>query len=73
NIGISLNLISLGITIIALIVYIYVLMCDFRTVGDYIEMGMPKEYEWYLAYSILLTLIIIYIEILKLLARSRKK
>lgn len=73
NIGISLDFIDLIITVIALLVYIYVLMCDFRTVGDYIDAELPKEYEWYLAYSILLTLIIIYIEILKLLARSRKK
>ncbi len=44
---------------------------------DFIENGAkrmyPSQYEWYGAYGLLVTIVWLYIEILKLLARSRKR
>ena len=36
-------------------------------------LGAPKYMEWYSAFGLLITLIWLYIEILRLLAKSRKK
>ena len=44
---------------------------------DFIERGsqllIPKEYEWYGAFGLMVTLIWLYLEILKLLAKSRSR
>ena len=60
-------------SIVLLCMFIYILMVDFHRVGDAIERKLPQDYEWYFAYSILLTLILIYLEILKLMAKSRSR
>lgn len=48
------------------------LILDFDNVEIWVEMKAPKYMEWYSSFSLLVTLIWLYIEILKLLAKSRK-
>lgn len=64
-----------GIAISAVIVVIAALnlIIDF----DFIEKGseamLPKDYEWYGAFGLMVTLVWLYIEILKLLAKINRK
>ena len=44
------------------------LVLDFGTIEAGVQVGAPKELEWYLAFGLMVTLIWLYITILKLLA-----
>ena len=44
------------------------LVLDFGTIEAGVRMGAPKELEWYLAFGLMVTLVWLYISILKLLA-----
>lgn len=65
--------IGIGISVVACVVAALNLVMDF----DFIEQGeaarAPKFMEWYAAFGLLVTLVWLYMEILRLLAKSRKK
>ena len=44
------------------------LVLDFGTIEAGVEPGRPKELEWYMAFGLMVTLVWLYISILKLLA-----
>jgi uncharacterized YccA/Bax inhibitor family protein len=44
------------------------LMLDFATMEAGVEAGAPKQLEWYLAFSLTVTLVWLYLELLRLLA-----
>ncbi len=48
------------------------LVLDFDFIESGVENGSPKYMEWYGAFGLLVTLIWLYLEILRLLAKSRK-
>lgn len=56
-----------GLSLLLLAFYLYVLLVDFKTVSQAVRAGMPQIYEWYLGYSILLTLVLVYLEVLRIL------
>lgn len=43
-------------------------MLDFGTIEAGVEAGAPKELEWYLAFSLMVILIWLYLTVLRLLA-----
>ncbi len=47
------------------------LLLDFDFIEQMVDSGAPKNMEWYGAFGLLVTLVWLYIEILRLLARSR--
>ena len=47
------------------------LVLDFDFIEQGAEQGMPKYMEWYGAFSLMVTLIWLYLEILRLLAKIR--
>lgn len=49
------------------------LVLDFDFIEKGAEQGAPKFMEWYSAFGLLVTLIWLYLEILRLLSKSRKK
>ncbi len=49
----------------------FTLLLDFNFIEEGSASGLPKYFEWYAAFGLLVTLIWLYIEILKLLARLR--
>jgi uncharacterized YccA/Bax inhibitor family protein len=49
------------------------LVIDFDFVDKGIEQGVPKFMEWYAAYGLMVTLIWLYIELLRLLGKSRRR
>lgn len=48
------------------------LVMDFDFIESGVEAGSPKYMEWYAAFGLLVTLIWLYLEILRLLAKSRR-
>jgi uncharacterized YccA/Bax inhibitor family protein len=46
---------------------------DFEVARRGVESGAPKYMEWYAAFGILVTIIWLYVEVLKLLGRSRRR
>ena len=48
------------------------LVLDFDFIEDGAEKGMPKYMEWYGAFALMVTLIWLYMEILRLLAKLRR-
>lgn len=62
---------QIGINIVIAIVAALSLLMDFDFIERGSEEGLPKYYEWYAAFALLVTLIWLYLEILKLLARLR--
>lgn len=64
---------SIGVSLVIIAFFCYVLLNDFKTVRQAARHELPQSMEWYFAFSILLTLINIYIEALRLLSKLRKK
>ena len=60
--------IGIGVTLIAIVLAAMSLMLDFATIEGGVQAGAPKEFEWYLAFGLMVTLVWLYISILKLLA-----
>lgn len=48
------------------------LILDFDNIEKWVELKAPKYMEWYTSFWLLVTLIWLYLEILKILSKSRK-
>ena len=64
----SFRTVGLFVTIIAIVLAALSLVLDFGTIERGVQMGAPKEFEWYLGFGLMVTLVWLYISILKLLA-----
>jgi uncharacterized YccA/Bax inhibitor family protein len=64
---------TFGILFSAFVVVIAALnlVLDFDFIESAVEQGAPKYMEWYGAFGLLVTLVWLYLEILRLLAKSR--
>lgn len=67
------GMIGIGFSLVVIVIASLNLVLDF----DFIEQGaasrrMPKYMEWYAAFGLLITLVWLYLEILRLIAKSRK-
>jgi uncharacterized YccA/Bax inhibitor family protein len=60
--------VGIVVTLIAVILAAMSLMFDFATIEAGVEAGAPKQLEWYLAFSLTVTLVWLYLELLRLLA-----
>jgi uncharacterized YccA/Bax inhibitor family protein len=49
------------------------LVLDFDMIETGVRMGAPKYMEWYGAFGLMVTLIWLYLEILRLLAKARRR
>ena len=65
---------SIGFSVLVIIVAAMNLVIDFDFIEEGVEKGAPKYMEWYGAFGLMVTLIWLYLEILRLLAKlnSRK-
>jgi uncharacterized YccA/Bax inhibitor family protein len=65
---------SIGFSVVVVIIAALNLVLDFDFIEEGAEKGAPKYMEWYGAFGLLVTLIWLYLEILRLLAKlnSRK-
>jgi len=64
----SFRTIGVVVTIFAIVLAALSLVLDFGTIEAGVQAGAPKEFEWYLGFGLMVTLIWLYISILRLLA-----
>ena len=64
---------SIGISLFIVGIAAFNLLLDFDSIERAAEMGAPKFMEWYSAFGLLVTLVWLYLEILKLLSKLNSK
>ena len=63
--------IGIGISVVFLTVAALFLIIDFAMIENGVKYGAPKNMEWYGAFGLVLTLVWLYLEMLKLIAKIR--
>ena len=66
------GLLGIGFSAVVVVVAALNLVLDFDFIEAGVEAGAPKYMEWYGAFGLLVTLIWLYLEILRLLGKSRQ-
>jgi len=66
------GLVGMGISVFIVVIAALNLVLDFDFIEKGAEMGAPKYMEWYAAFGLLVTLVWLYLEILRLLSKGRK-
>ncbi|MBV2362057.1 Bax inhibitor-1/YccA family protein [Streptomonospora nanhaiensis] len=61
------SLLGLGISLIAVTLAAAMLMIEFRGIEDALNMGLPRKFSWQLAFGLTVTLVWLYIEIIRLI------
>ncbi len=64
----SFRTVGIAVTLVAIVLAALSLVLDFGTIEAGVEAEAPKQLEWYLAFSLMVTLVWLYITILRLLA-----
>jgi uncharacterized YccA/Bax inhibitor family protein len=62
---------GIGFSLVVVAIAALNLVLDFDFIEQGAEQGIPKYMEWYGAFSLMVTLIWLYLEILRLLAKIR--
>lgn len=65
--------IGIGFSLVVVVIAALNLVLDFDFIEEGAERGAPRYMEWYAAFGLLVTLIWLYIEILRLLAKLRSR
>ncbi|UHQ18359.1 Bax inhibitor-1/YccA family protein [Lysobacter sp. KIS68-7] len=66
------GLIGIGFSLFVVVVAALNLVLDFDFIEQGVERGAPKHMEWYGAFGLMVTLVWLYVEFLRLLAKLRK-
>lgn len=64
---------GIGISVVVVIIAALNLVLDFDMIETGARMGAPKYMEWYGAFAMMVTLIWLYLEILRLLSKTRRR
>jgi uncharacterized YccA/Bax inhibitor family protein len=67
------SLLSIGISIVVVVVAALNLVLDFDFIEQGAREGAPRHMEWYGAFGLLVTLVWLYLELLRLLAKARSR
>lgn len=65
-IGIIFSLVVVGVATMSLFI-------DYEQISQSVRQGLPAEYEWYCAFSLLVTLVWLYVEVLDLLRKLKEE
>jgi uncharacterized YccA/Bax inhibitor family protein len=65
--------IGIGFSVVVVVIAALNLVLDFDFIETGVERGAPKYMEWYGAFGLLVTLVWLYLEILRLLAKLRQR
>jgi uncharacterized YccA/Bax inhibitor family protein len=65
------GLVGIGISLVIVVIAALNLILDFDFIERGVERGAPKYMEWYGGFSLLVTLVWLYLEVLRLLAKLR--
>lgn len=71
NLGWEGGAIGIGFSVVVVVLASLNLLLDFQFIDDGVKRGLPKSYEWFGAFGILVTLVWLYIEVLRLLAKLK--
>lgn len=63
------SLLGIGISLFVVVIAALNLIIDFDMIEQGAEMGAPKYMEWYCAFALMVTIVWLYVEMLKLLSR----
>lgn len=63
--------VGIGFSLFVVAIASFNLLLDFEEVSDGIRLGAPKKDEWFAAFSLLLTMVWLYLELLRLLWKIR--
>jgi uncharacterized YccA/Bax inhibitor family protein len=67
------GLMGIGFSVVVVIVAALNLVLDFDFIETGVRVGAPKYMEWYGAFGIIVTLVWLYLEILRLLSKLRSR
>ena len=67
------SIMSIGFSVFVVIIASLNLVLDFDFIEEASEIGVPKYMEWYATFGLLITLIWLYLEILRLLAKLQSR
>lgn len=67
------GLLSIGISLVVVCVAALNLILDFSVIEEGAAQGAPIYMEWYAAFGLLVTLLWLYVEILRLLSKLQKR
>lgn len=67
------SLLGIGFNLLVIGIAAFNLLLDFDVIETGAQMGAPKYMEWYGAFGLLVTLVWLYIEMLRLLSRLRRR
>ena len=67
------SMLSIGFSLFVVVIASLNLVMDFDFIEEGAEQGLPKYMEWYGAFSLMVTLVWLYIEILRLLMKLRSR
>jgi uncharacterized YccA/Bax inhibitor family protein len=67
------GLFGIGFSVVVIVIAALNLVLDFDFIENGVERGAPKYMEWYGAFGLLVTLVWLYLEILRLLAKLRER
>lgn len=65
------GMLGIGFSVFVCIIAALNFAIDFQNIVDAKEAGAPKWFEWYLGFGLLLTIVWLYLEVLRLLAKMR--
>ena len=63
------SLLGIGISLFVVVIAALNLIIDFDMIEQGAEMGAPKYMEWYCGFALMVTIVWLYVEMLKLLSR----
>lgn len=66
------GVLGIGFSVVVVIIAALNLVLDFDLIAQSARAGAPKYMEWYGAFALMVTLVWLYLEILRLLAKSRR-
>jgi uncharacterized YccA/Bax inhibitor family protein len=67
------GIVGIGFSLVVVAVAALNLVLDFDFIEQGVQAGVPKYMEWYGAFGIMVTLVWLYIEILRLLSKMRSR
>lgn len=67
------GIVGIGFSLFVVVIASLNLLLDFHFIDKKVESNMPKKMEWYGGFMLIVTLIWIYIEVLKLLSKLRSR
>ena len=67
------SMFSIGFSLVVVVIASLNLVLDFDFIEEGVEKGVPKYMEWYGAFGLMITLVWLYLEILRLLAKLNSR